>query len=40
MSANIKEVPWDGVYWLYLAMDMKKWRVPVNTAIKPGVLQT
>ena len=21
MSANIKEIPWDGVYWIYLALD-------------------
>jgi len=40
MIANIKEIPWDGVYWIYLALDMKKWQVPVNTAIKSGVLQT
>jgi len=40
MVANIKEIPWDGVYWIYLALVMKKWRVPVITAIKPGVLQT
>jgi hypothetical protein len=40
MSANIKEILWDGVYWIYLALDMKKWRVPMNTAIKHGGLQT
>jgi hypothetical protein len=35
---DLREIVWEGVYWMHLAQDMDKWRAVMNTVMNLRVL--
>jgi hypothetical protein len=33
IKIDLREIGWDGMYWIDLAQDKEKWRALVNTAM-------
>jgi hypothetical protein len=33
IKIDLREIKWDGMYWIYLAQDRDQWRALVNTVI-------
>jgi hypothetical protein len=34
IKMDLREIGWDGIYWIGLAQDMDQWRALVNTVVK------
>jgi hypothetical protein len=37
IKIDLREIGWDGVYWIYLAQDGDQWRALVNTVMNLGI---